>query len=253
MSKLIDLTGKVFGRLTVISRNGSDSHKNAKWLCQCTCGSKKAITSGSLRNKRTQSCGCFFKDMMRQLNTTHGKSHTREFCIWSGIKERCLNQNNKSWPRYGGRGIKIYKLWLDDFKNFLNDMGKCPENYSIERIDNDGDYEPSNCMWIPKKFQMRNRSITKWFYYKNEKLCYAEVSRKLNIPRHKLRYLIEDKKLSLDDAIIFMKEDKYRKLSWDINKAHQMKKDGFSYTAISREMGVTESAIFYAFKRHNLS
>lgn len=253
MPKRISLDGRIFGKLTVIKYNGNDNYNNALWLCQCECGKTKTINSASLRKGKTKSCGCFHKQLLAKNSTIHGMSNSKEFASWWNMRERCFNPKDKRYHRYGERGITICQRWLDGFQNFYDDMGKCPKNYTIERINNDGNYEPSNCIWASRKIQARNRNITRWFTYNGKKLCYAEVSRKLKIPHHKLRYLIEDKGLSLDDAISYMKENKYKKLTWSVDKAICLRKEGYSYKDIGTEFGVTGGAIFTGLKLRNLT
>lgn len=160
MPKFQDLTGQRFGRLTVIKQaedhicpNGQ--HKT-QWLCRCECGNEVIILANSLKSGRTTSCGCILKK--------HGLRNTRLYYIWRDMKKRCYNPNNKGYKNYGGRGINVCKEWLDDFQNFYNwsiangyddkaKYGVC----TIDRIDVNGNYEPSNCRWVDMKIQSRNR------------------------------------------------------------------------------------------------
>lgn len=158
--KLIDLTGNVYGRLTVIERAENYKHYTC-WLCKCECGNEAVVRSSDLRFNKTKSCGCLRKEFAQKLNNKHGKSKTTEFKIWKGINQRCNNKNNKSYEDYGGRGIKVCKRW-SKFENFLVDMGEMPpKKHSIERIDVNGDYEPSNCKWASVIEQSRNHRLQK--------------------------------------------------------------------------------------------
>lgn len=156
MRAVNDMTGKAFGRLTVLSRNGSTAGGNAKWLCRCSCGGETTCTSENLRSGKAQSCGCLRAEQHRARFETHGKTGTATFRVWTAMLSRCSNPNNDSYPRYGARGIKVCERWAS-FENFLEDMGKRPEGLSIERENNDGNYEPGNCKWATATEQSNNR------------------------------------------------------------------------------------------------
>lgn len=158
MTKLKDLTGQKFGRLTVISRAENTKTGQARWNCICSCGNETIVRSAHLIDGHTRSCGCLNKDIISehiQLPT-----NTREYNIWVCMKQRCLNPNNKSYKWYGQRGIKVCDRWLDEengYENFITDLGNSPGiDYSLERVDHDGDYCPENCIWIKKAHQNRN-------------------------------------------------------------------------------------------------
>lgn len=154
------LLAKQFGRLTVIERV-ENKGRNAAWLCRCECGNELIVTTGELNRGRTQSCGCFRVDIQRERLTTHGhgapykKSPT--YVSWQSMKTRCYDPNFRNFSYYGGRGIKVCKRWLNSFENFLADMGPRPPGTTLDRINNDGDYKPSNCQWVTRKEQASNR------------------------------------------------------------------------------------------------
>lgn len=152
-SKLSDkLDGRVFGRLTVLRRVGSDKRHNAVWLCLCECGKEHRTISHRLTTGNVRSCGCLFLDAV----STHGMSRTREYRSWMKMRRRCSNLKDDNYKNYGGRGIKVCDRWLDSFDAFYADMGPRPRGTSLDRINNNGNYEPANCRWATSKAQLNN-------------------------------------------------------------------------------------------------
>lgn len=151
-----DMTGMVFGRLSVIQLHAGSSSSAIRWECICECGKDALVLGSLLRSGMTRSCGCYRDDRIRATTSTHGKSNTKEYGIWQQAKNRCFSPTVKGYAYYGSRGITMCDEWRDDFMAFFRDMGPCPDGLSLERVNNDGNYEKSNCKWATKSEQARN-------------------------------------------------------------------------------------------------
>lgn len=182
--KLIDRVGQKYGRLLVLSRaeNKSEKDANARWNCQCDCGKISVVYGQDLQREKVKSCGC----LNAENRIKHGMSRTNVHAVWRMMRDRCSNPNNAAYKNYGGRGIRVCERW-DSFENFLNDMGSRPDGYSIDRIDNDGNYEPSNCRWATTKQQLNNQRRNRVIELNGERKTIAQWADSLGIDWYTLR------------------------------------------------------------------
>lgn len=175
-SRFNDLTGQVFGLVTVLSYDGKYG-RNQKWFCRCECGVKKSMLAGTL--KKAKSCGC----LNRERSTTHGMSKSAEYAIWSGIIQRCYNSNRGHYCRYGGRGVTVCDRWRSSFEDFLKDMGGRPStDCSIDRIDNSKGYSPENCRWATLAEQNRNKRNNRNLSFCGKTQCLQSWEEETGVP-----------------------------------------------------------------------
>jgi hypothetical protein len=165
MGVFIDPAGKRYGRFTVLKVCGSRSaNGSVMWQCRCACGTALTMDSNTLRRKRTKSCGCLNRELSRKRcailgrkNTTHGHAvhgkESPEYRAWTAMKSRCTDSGVPCWELYGGHGVRCCTRWLKSFEAFLRDLGPRPEGRSLDRINSNGHYVPSNCRWSVWKTQ----------------------------------------------------------------------------------------------------
>jgi hypothetical protein len=145
------------------------------WVCQCECGIQRAVDEDNLQGGLTRSCGC----LKRALKTTHGETGRREYNAWTAAKARCYTQSTNGYPAYGGRGITMGPRWRNSFSAFLEDMGRCPPGLTLDRINNDGNYEPGNCRWASPKEQSNNTRSTQLLTFQGQTLSLTDWARHL--------------------------------------------------------------------------
>ena len=198
MGEFRDLTGQTFGQLTVLKRVYIDGKRNTYWECKCTCGnitikSREQLLSG---NKDKKSCGC--------TGQTGGHSRHRLYKIWYGMNKRCYNENDKNYYLYGERGIKVCKEWRDNYLTFYNwaiNREDYQDTFSIDRIDNNGDYEPNNCRWVSTSMQACNRRTSHFIYYNGKKYSVYELAKELDINPERFYYQVIIRGNNIDDVI----------------------------------------------------
>ena len=190
MCVLKDITGTRFGNLLVVSRAGTGPNGMATWDCVCDCGNTKVIIGTNLRLNKTTSCGCFQRQVAVKnglATRKHGKTHTKTYKSWLSMKARCLNPTDQAYSYYGGRGIKVHPAWVDSFDAFLSDMGEVPDKYTLDRIDVNGNYEPTNCKWATRQEQSLNKRKTLYALYEGELITLKEAALRSSIPYAVLR------------------------------------------------------------------
>lgn len=169
---LIDLTGQRFGRL-VVQERAANIGKQTAWLCKCDCGNEKIVTGSNLKLGHAQSCGCLWKEVVpeknKEKNTRHGETHTKLHRTWVNMRYRCNNPNCWQYKDYGGRGISVCEDWelYEAFRDWAIASGYS-DDLSIDRIDVDGNYEPSNCRWVGMKTQSNNTRRNHVLTYNNQ-------------------------------------------------------------------------------------
>lgn len=202
MSKMIDMAGRVCGRLTVLERASNRDDTKAYWKCRCACGKETVVSGDKLRRGR-QSCGCIIH--------VHDMHRTPEYKAWRGAIGRCIHKSHPSWRWYGARGIKVCAAWRLDFLAFFREIGPRPSSkHSLDRIDNNRDYEPGNVRWATAAEQLKNRRTTRWLTFQGRTQTVGEWARELKINYCTLIQRITMRGWSVESAITTPSEIKYR-------------------------------------------
>jgi hypothetical protein len=187
MGKYIDLTDKIFGRLTVVKRAYKAAPGDYFWECKCSCGSIKIARGHTLRKGELRSCGCLQKEQLSSRNTTHGRSGDYLFHLFHRIKRRCFDRSHKDYYLYGGRGITMFPAWADDCVEFIlhvvNVLGERPTpKHSLDRINNNAGYVPGNIRWATNTEQTNNQRSNVFITYAGKTLRPKEWAEELGIP-----------------------------------------------------------------------
>lgn len=202
MSHLKDLTGQKFNRWTVISRAQNDKRGQAQWHCVCECGNTSIVGGKDLRLGKSRSCGCLQKETAAIIKKTHGKSNSRLFHIWNAMRNRCGNSASPNYYLYGGRGIKVCDEWKSSFVPFYEwaITHGYADNLSIDRIDVNGNYEPSNCRWATVIQQARNKRNTRLVEYHGEKKMLIEWAEILGLNYRRIVSRIYNSHWTVEEA-----------------------------------------------------
>lgn len=187
-SRFVDISNKTFGMATVLGFAGEDrTTKQVRnlWWCQCKCGTVFKPRGDHLKSGNTTNCGCVRRIAVGNACRTHGhcnnRQHTTEYRIWCAIIQRCTTAACPGYKHYGGRGITICDRWRESFELFFSDMGQRPKGHSIDRIDVNGNYEPSNCRWTTHREQMQNTRRNHFITFQGKTLCVTEWARRIGL------------------------------------------------------------------------
>lgn len=205
MGRFIDLTGRKFGRLTVIAR-AENKGEIVFWLCECECGKVRVVQGCSLRSGRTKSCGCLQKEKVAKMHETHGQAcgnHTRIYKIYHKIKGRCTKENDSCYKEYGGAGITLCDEWLNDFRTFYEwaMANGYADNLTIDRIDGTKGYSPDNCRWATYKVQNNNTSRNHLITYNGKSQTMAQWAEEMGINYGTLSARLNRSKWSIERAL----------------------------------------------------
>lgn len=175
-----------YGRILVIGMADPDRHGKTRVKGRCDCGTEKTFGLQELKSKKTTSCGCF----KRELMTSHGLGGSPEYHVWWNMNRRCYNASDDSFHEYGGRGISVCERWRESVTAFYQDMGPRPEGGTLDRINNDGNYEPGNCRWATEEEQRNNKRTSRLITFGGCTLTLNQWSRRTGINRHTIRHRI---------------------------------------------------------------
>lgn len=244
MAARVALTGRVFGRLTVLGR-GQNIGITKAWLCRCECGRETTVITNSLNAGLTRSCGCLQDElrrrgpMYRHGDTIGGRS--KEHVIWTAMIRRCGDPSVANFPGYGGRGIGVCERW-QIYENFLADMGRCPKGRSLDRRDNEAGYSPDNCRWATRKEQARNTRATLFVAFRGKRRPLREVAEITGVNYFTL-YNRLSRGFDLDEAIARKCPPGRPAATIDLSRAILMRKTGATYREIAEAFHVSQATI----------
>ena len=193
--------GDVFGKLTVVSKAESLGH-GSRWNCRCSCGKEVTIRKDGLISGHSRSCGCLSKEVTSKRCFLHGECNSSEYASWEAMVGRCGSTKSEVYKYYGGKGIKVCPLWRNSFSAFLKDMGRKPSpTHTVDRINGDGDYEPSNCRWATREEQARNRKNTRKIKWKDREWYAGDLAAEYGITRNVLNLRVYKYGWDLEKAL----------------------------------------------------
>ena len=204
MKKSQDLTGKKFGMLTVLAELQERRHGKVMWLCKCDCGKLHIAPGTRLVNGNVHSCGCLRYKRAAESLIKHGKRQSRLYSIWANMKNRCHLESSTEYKRYGARGIRVCEEWRNNFQSFYDwaMANGYQENLTLDRIYNNGDYEPSNCRWATSKEQGRNTRRTRYLTCNGRTQCIADWADETGLSQSLIRQRIEKLHWGVEKAIM---------------------------------------------------
>lgn len=194
-----DHTGEIFGRWTVL-RRAENTGKRVRWFCRCSCGTERVVPATRLVSGNSKSCGCGSIDRLTTHGYCRGRANSRIYNTYVAMIRRCYNPSYAAYYRYGGRGIEVCARWRESFEHFLIDMGEPPPEKTLDRIDNNGHYEPGNCRWATRKEQGRNQRSNRLLTHNGETLSIAEWAERTGL-RHVIISQRIDRGWSVADAL----------------------------------------------------
>ena len=256
----LNLIDKKFGKLKVISEHGKDKRNQILWKCICECGNITYVTSYRLNKGKTLSCGCLMSEtnskqayLLGKNNKTHGMSKTRIYKVYCAMKERCLNKNSSKYKDYGARGINICNEW-DCFENFYSWAIKngYKDNLTIDRIDVNGNYEPSNCRWTDSITQCNNTRTNRMFDINGEKKTLAQISRENNLKAGTISARIDRYNIPFDKAIHMDTSEHRTKRGKKINIINIETNERYTFNSLKKayeQLGGNYSTIKYCFQK----
>jgi hypothetical protein len=207
MPAKIDVSGKVFGRWTVVGEPKVQTKSRRVVTCQCECGVVRDVfVSNLLRDdeKRSQSCGCLKLEKSTERLTTHGRTNSREYSVWAGMVQRTTNHNSKAYKNYGGRGIKLCSRWTK-FEKFFRDMGPRPSRWhSLDRVDNNKGYSPENVIWETRKGQNCNKRNNRRIEWLGKTWVMAELANFLRVKYHNLQHALNTSQNNVEIAVYLL-------------------------------------------------
>lgn len=177
----------------------------ARWRCRCDCGNIRDVRADDLKSGNSKSCGCIQREKARARFLTHGQTGTQLHSVWVQMKQRCLNPNDDKYAAYGGRGITVCDAWRDSFEAFCRDMGERPPGHSLDRINNDGNYEPGNVRWAPSSVQSRNRRDTIWVEHDGRRMVASDFAAIMGVSSKRLYKVMSKRGLTPHEAAEYVK------------------------------------------------